>query len=62
MQLERGDFMIDLIILVLLILLAIYEHKRHVAGEKLVTKPIRFFIFLVPWWLHDAILNLPVTI
>lgn len=54
-QLESGDFMIDLIILVLLILLAIYAHKKHATGEKLVTKPIRFFVFPVHWWLRDAI-------
>lgn len=47
--------MIDLIILTLLVLLAIYAHKKHEVGEKLVTKPIRFFIFPVHWWLRDAI-------
>ena len=47
--------MIDLIILTLLVLLAIYAHKKHEAGERLVTKPIRFFIFPVHWWLRDAI-------
>jgi hypothetical protein len=47
--------MIDLIILVLLILLAIYAHKKRTTGEKLVTKPIRFFFFPVHWWLRDAI-------
>ncbi|WP_395538424.1 MULTISPECIES: hypothetical protein [Lactiplantibacillus] len=47
--------MIDLIILVLLILLAIYAHKKHATGERLVTKPIRFFIFPFHWWLRDAL-------
>lgn len=47
--------MIDLIVLTLLVLLAIYAHKKHEVGEKLVTKPIRFFIFPVHWWLRDAI-------
>lgn len=47
--------MIDLIILTLLVLLAIYAHKKHEAGERLVTKPIRFFIFPFHWWLRDAI-------
>lgn len=56
-QLESGDFMIDLIVLVLLILLAIYAHKKHAAGEKLITKPLRFFIFPVHWWLRNAILK-----